>query len=167
MRLVSDALPAFSTAESRATDGTDDGSADRAIAERSDAGGPDVETPAVEESLDLAGIWARSLDSLAEGMLPPQQRAWMRLTRPIALVEDTAVLAAPNEFAKEVLDTRLRPLIVEALSAELGRDVRVAVTVDPQQAHDDAGTFLGGDDSSYVADELEELDETDGTEISW
>jgi chromosomal replication initiator protein len=53
------------------------------------------------------------------------------LTRPLALVEDTALLAAPNEFAKDVLETRLRSLVTEALSRELGREVRIAVTVEP------------------------------------
>ncbi len=79
---------------------------------------------------ELTAIWARALTDLA-GELPPQQRVWIELTRPLALIEDTALLGAPNDFAKEVLETRLRPMIVAALSAELGRDVRVAVTVEP------------------------------------
>ncbi|MGH3320136.1 MAG: chromosomal replication initiator protein DnaA [Streptosporangiaceae bacterium] len=84
-----------------------------------------------DDSLDLASIWARSLEGLSGGSVPPQHRAWLSLTRPLALVEDTALLAAPNEFAKDVLEAKLRPLIVDALSRELGRDVRVAVTVEP------------------------------------
>src|SRR4051794_5245524 len=114
----------------------------------------------------LATAWKQALDSLADGALPPQQRAWMRLTRPLAIVEDTAVLAAPNEFAKEVLDTRLRPLIVEALSAELGRDVQVAVTVEqtaPEPVPTEEETIAVG----RSGDESDELEETDGTEIAW
>ena len=63
--------------------------------------------------------------------MTPQQRAWLRTTRPLGLVEDTALVAVPNEFAKDVLETRLRPLITTALSIQLGREVRVAVTVEP------------------------------------
>lgn len=91
-----------------------------------------------DDSVDLASVWARSLEGLSDGSLPPQHRAWMTLTRPLALVEDTALLAAPNEFAKDVLETRLRPLISEALARELGREVRVAVTVDPSVMDSDA-----------------------------
>lgn len=91
-----------------------------------------------DDSVDLASVWARSLEGLSDGSLPPQHRAWMTLTRPLALVEDTALLAAPNEFAKDVLETRLRPLISEALAHELGREVRVAVTVDPSVMDSDA-----------------------------
>ncbi|HLZ38809.1 MAG TPA: chromosomal replication initiator protein DnaA [Mycobacteriales bacterium] len=79
----------------------------------------------------MPAIWGRALGRLADGALPPQQRAWLNLTRPLAIVQDTALLAAPNEFAKEVLDTRLRPLLTTALADELGRTVRVAVTVEP------------------------------------
>uniref|UniRef100_UPI000623C578 chromosomal replication initiator protein DnaA n=1 Tax=Allosalinactinospora lopnorensis TaxID=1352348 RepID=UPI000623C578 len=76
-------------------------------------------------------VWTSVLDSLDNSALPPQQRAWLPQTRPLGLIEDTALLAAPNEFAKEILETRLRPAISQALSAELGREIRVAVTVDP------------------------------------
>ena len=80
---------------------------------------------------DLSEVWATAIASLADGSLTPQQRAFVNLTRPMGLVEDTALIAAPNEFTKDVLETRLRPMVVEALSATLGREIRLAVTVDP------------------------------------
>ncbi|MCX6432108.1 MAG: chromosomal replication initiator protein DnaA [Actinobacteria bacterium] len=80
---------------------------------------------------DLTEVWATAIASLADGSLTPQQRAFVNLTRPMGLVEDTALIAAPNEFTKDVLETRLRPMVVEALSATLGREIRLAVTVDP------------------------------------
>jgi chromosomal replication initiator protein len=84
-----------------------------------------------DDVLDLEAVWTRAIADLSDDVLPAQHRAWMRLTKPLALVQDTAVLATPNDFAREVLDTKLRPLIVDALSRQLGRDVRVAVTVEP------------------------------------
>jgi chromosomal replication initiator protein len=80
---------------------------------------------------DLTEVWAKAIASLADGSLTPQQRAFVALTRPLGLVEDTALIAAPNEFTKDVLETRLRPMVVEALSTQLGREIRLAVTVDP------------------------------------
>jgi chromosomal replication initiator protein len=80
---------------------------------------------------DLAEIWARSLEELAEMQIEPHQRAWLQLTRPLGLVENTALIATPNEFVKEQLETRLRSLITTALSRELGRSIQLAVTVDP------------------------------------
>ncbi|WP_439333631.1 chromosomal replication initiator protein DnaA [Trebonia kvetii] len=81
--------------------------------------------------LDLADVWARSLDGLSEMGLPPSQLAWLRLTRPLGLVENTALIATPNLFVKEHLETKLRPLVIHALSKELGRPIQIAVTVDP------------------------------------
>src|SRR6266436_1021163 len=80
---------------------------------------------------DLAAVWARSLDELATMQIEPHQRAWLKLTRPLGLVENTALIATPNEFVKEQLETRLRALVTQALSQELGRDIQLAVTVDP------------------------------------
>ncbi|GLZ08787.1 chromosomal replication initiator protein DnaA [Actinomadura sp. NBRC 104412] len=81
---------------------------------------------------DLASVWTRTLTALSEGELPASYRAWLPMVRPLALVEGTALLAAPNEFAKDALETRLRALITQALSHELGREIRVAVTVQPE-----------------------------------
>ena len=80
---------------------------------------------------DLAEVWARSLDGLADLQIQPHQRAWLKLTRPLGLVENTALIATPNEFVKEQLETRLRALVTHALSRELGRSIQLAVTVDP------------------------------------
>ncbi|HEY3954586.1 MAG TPA: chromosomal replication initiator protein DnaA [Streptosporangiaceae bacterium] len=80
---------------------------------------------------DLAEVWARSLDDLNGMQLEAHQRAWLKLTRPLGLVENTALIATPNEFVKEQLETRLRTLITHALSRELGRSIQLAVTVDP------------------------------------
>jgi chromosomal replication initiator protein len=82
---------------------------------------------------DLAEVWARSLDGLADLQIQPHQRAWLKLTRPLGLVENTALIATPNEFVKEQLETRLRSLVTQALSQQLGREIQLAVTVDPGQ----------------------------------
>ncbi|WP_019609534.1 chromosomal replication initiator protein DnaA [Nocardiopsis sp. CNS-639] len=76
-------------------------------------------------------VWSSVLDGIDNDSLPAHQRAWLPQTRPLGLIEDTALIAAPNEFTKKVLETRLYPAISKALSAHLGREIRVAVTVDP------------------------------------
>ena len=105
----------------------------------------------VADDLDLTEVWTKTLNSLGDQGMTSQQRAFVALTRPLAIVEDTAVIAAPNEFTKDVLESKLRPLVVDALSATLGRDVRIAVTVDPSIAptlDDDATDDLA--DSTYA-----------------
>jgi chromosomal replication initiator protein len=83
------------------------------------------------DGVDLGAVWSRALGNFLDGSVPTQQRAWLAMTRPFGLVNDTVVLAAPNDFAKDVLESKLRPLIAHALSQEFGRPMRVAVMVDP------------------------------------
>jgi chromosomal replication initiator protein len=104
---------------------------------------------------DLADVWARSLDGLADLQIKPHQRAWLKLTRPLGLVENTALIATPNEFVKEQLETRLRALVTHALSAELGRSIQLAVTVDPASAAGPAAADFGTAD--YVPPSYGEL----------
>ena len=70
----------------------------------------------MDDSDDLAAVWARVQGRLDDPSIRPQQKAWIGLTRPLGLVEDTALLAAPNEWAKDYFETRLRPLIAAILS---------------------------------------------------
>src|SRR3954470_9792775 len=86
--------------------------------------------PMADDVLDLEAVWTRAIADLGDDVLPAQHRAWMRLTKPLALVQDTAVLATPNDFAREVLDTRRRPVIRAALCRGLGRDARVVGRVE-------------------------------------
>jgi chromosomal replication initiator protein len=66
--------------------------------------------------------------------LSAQQRAFLRLTRPLGLLDDTALLAAPTEFAKDAIERILRRPISEALGRHLGTAVTLAVVVDPAAA---------------------------------
>ncbi len=55
---------------------------------------------------------------------------WIRRCQPLALVADTALLAVPNEMAKNRLEGRLAPIVSDTLSRECGRPIRIAITVD-------------------------------------
>jgi chromosomal replication initiator protein len=86
-----------------------------------------------DELADLADVWHRAINQLDDPSVRPHQRAWLSLTRPIGLLEDTALLAAPNTYAKDYLENNLRPLITATLSDALGRDINVAVTIQPME----------------------------------
>jgi len=61
-------------------------------------------------------------------------RQWLERTAPMGLMQDTALLAAPNEMAKTKLEGALLPRITEALSQQYGRTMRIAVIVDANAA---------------------------------
>jgi chromosomal replication initiator protein len=78
------------------------------------------------EVQDLTEAWARVLAGL-----PPNQRAWLTNSRPVTLHESTAIVAVPDDFTRGQLETRLRPDLERILTESFGRDIRIAVTVDP------------------------------------
>ncbi len=92
-----------------------------------------------DDTVNLAAVWVAATEELANETLSPQQQAWLRLTRPLALVEDTAFIAAPNPFTRDAIESRLRPAITAALSRRLGRSIQLAVAVQPSDEADQLG----------------------------
>ncbi len=106
----------------------------------------------MDERSDLVDVWNRIKSHFDDGSISPQQKAWISLTRPLGLVEDTALLAAPNNFAKDYLENRLSPLIASILSKEFGHEIRVAVTVQhPDERGEDSGSVDDDDDDDEWA----------------
>ena len=79
---------------------------------------------------EWAQVWERALGVL-EDTVTPQQRAFIRLSRLDGVVGDTALISVPHQFAKDVIEARLRQVITAVLSEHVGRDLRIAVVVDP------------------------------------
>ncbi|MCH1865693.1 chromosomal replication initiator protein DnaA [Nocardioides sp. CFH 31398] len=55
----------------------------------------------------------------------------------MSLHKNTAVVAVPNDFTRDRLESRLRTNLEERLSDALGRGIRIAVTVDPDLERED------------------------------
>ncbi len=82
--------------------------------------------------LELTALWGRVIDAVA--LDAPQHRAFLTLTKPLGLLPGNGItnllVAAPNAFAKDVLETRLRSVLGEVLSRELNERANIAVTID-------------------------------------
>ncbi|WP_330475451.1 chromosomal replication initiator protein DnaA [Terrabacter sp. C0L_2] len=83
-----------------------------------------------ETGVDYAQIWQQTLSTLDSVGLSNQERAFVRLCRLVGVLEETALVRAPNTFTKDFLETRVREQIHEALASQLGRPVQLAVSVD-------------------------------------
>ncbi|MER7670928.1 chromosomal replication initiator protein DnaA [Kitasatospora sp. NPDC096128] len=80
---------------------------------------------------DLVPVWARVVERLVNDPdVGEMDKQWVQRTQPMWMMHDTALLATPNERAKQVLEGRLLPQLTDALSRELSRPVRIAVMVD-------------------------------------
>jgi chromosomal replication initiator protein len=76
-------------------------------------------------------IWEHTLRTLRRDDTVSQRViALLTLSRLMAVVADTALLAAPSTSAKELFEHRIAGSLKAALSEATGRDIRFAVTVD-------------------------------------
>ena len=121
----------------------------------------------------MTQLWRTTLEVLDADGIPVQQRAFLSLAKLVGLLDDTALIAVPNDFTKDVVETRLRDRVTATLGSQLGREVRLAVTVDPSLAEApaldlrDEGHDLRAADRRQQIDDLDiGVEEVDGTETS-
>ena len=85
----------------------------------------------LETGSDLPTLWRSVVELVSDQS--PQHRAFLSLTKPLGLLQgeggSNLLLSAPNDFAKEVLETRLRATLNDVLSEKLGERINIAVTV--------------------------------------
>ncbi|NYI80220.1 chromosomal replication initiator protein DnaA [Nocardioides panzhihuensis] len=81
---------------------------------------------APEPQPDLQSAWTRVVAEL-----PPNQRAWLRDSEPLTLHGSTAIVEVPNDFTRNQIEGRLRGSLEKSLGEIFHREIRIAVTVNP------------------------------------
>jgi chromosomal replication initiator protein len=89
--------------------------------------GSELEDP---DPAALSEVWSRTLEAIDDAVTS-QERAFVRLCTLDGVVGETALLSVPHEYAKDIVEQRLRPVITSTLTAQLGHEIRIAVVVDP------------------------------------
>ena len=93
------------------------------------------------KSDSLTRAWAAALDAVPTDELGPVATSMLRSARPLGDIEGTILLAVPNGFTKQWIEDKAQSKLTTALSVNLGRTVRIAITVDPSlelvAAHDE------------------------------
>ena len=86
---------------------------------------------------ELSRVWGHVVSTLESSPdITPRQIAFVRLARPLGLLDGTLLLAVGNDLTKDYLESRVRGEVTAALSAALDREARFAITVDPELAED-------------------------------
>ena len=75
----------------------------------------------------LNDIWNSVLDSLGEGLTTTSRATWFGDCTPVELVKNRLVVHTPNEFKREIIQTRYAPKICEALSDLFSAEMRLVV----------------------------------------
>jgi chromosomal replication initiator protein len=99
-----------------------------------------------DADLDFSQIWQNTIATLDADGLPARERAFLTLARLAGLLDGTALVKVPNDYTKDVVETRVRDEVTQALSSQIGSPVQLAVTVDPaldevHQAEDTIGVL--------------------------
>ncbi|HEV7172815.1 chromosomal replication initiator protein DnaA [Pedococcus sp.] len=107
-----------------------------------------------DPDLDFAQIWQNTISTLDADGLPARERAFLTLARFSGLLDGTALVKVPNDYTKDVVETRVREQVTQALSSQLGIAVHLAVTVDPslEEGHgseDTVGRTADEDDTTF------------------
>ena len=89
---------------------------------------------------DFASVWSAVVaelngDGRYDSQLTPQQRAWLKLARPLTVAEGFALLSVPSPFVQNEIERHLRIPIVEALSRKLGQRIELGVRIEPSDDH--------------------------------
>jgi chromosomal replication initiator protein len=102
--------------------------------------------------------------------LTPQQRAWLKLVKPLVITEGFALLSVPTSFVQNEIERHLREPIISALSRQLGQRVELGVRIaspSPDDPDDNHGT-APDTYTDHDADEIDEVSEAlASAEESW
>ena len=60
-------------------------------------------------------------------------RAWLSNTTPVTMHSSTAMVAVPNEFARDRLESKMRYELEELLSDHFHKAIHLAITIDPDR----------------------------------
>ncbi|MFM9035601.1 MAG: chromosomal replication initiator protein DnaA [Mycobacterium sp.] len=123
---------------------------------------------AVVGELNGDGDWSDHGAPLSPG-LTPQQRAWLKLVRPLTIAEGFALLSVPSPFVQNEIERHLRLPIMDALSRRLGQRVELGVRIEPSDnQHPDDSLDHDIPLSDFDLDEIDaERDPADDAAENW
>lgn len=112
---------------------------------------------------DFASVWTAVVAELngdtpgppgavQHNPLTPQQRAWLKLVRPLTIAEGFALLSVPSPYVQNEIERHLKTPIINALSHRLGQRVELGVRIEPVE-------HTTVDDHETVAPDVDEVDE--------
>ncbi|MGH3457340.1 chromosomal replication initiator protein DnaA [Aeromicrobium sp.] len=123
------------------------------------------EAPDRTEDIELTGHWKQAVDTLSPGA-----KVWVSNAMPLSLHNGILIVAVQDDLTRAQLESRVRPALEHGLTASVGRDIRLIVTIDPTEAEtnnhhgtsrqSDISTRIKGHDGEVEPEvELADLDD--------
>jgi len=86
---------------------------------------------------NIHDLWNRALDQIEKKLSKPSFETWLKSTKAHALQGDTLIITAPNDFARDWLESRYSNLIAETLYDLTGEELDVKFIIPPNQAEEE------------------------------
>ncbi|SEM83389.1 chromosomal replication initiator protein DnaA [Lihuaxuella thermophila] len=99
---------------------------------------------------NIQDLWARTLDVMQEKISKPSFETWLKSTEAVDLRDDTLVISAPNDFARDWLESRYAELIRQTLREVTGSVIGVKFI-----SHEEQDTGPSDEETEIVGEEAE------------
>ncbi|UFJ40453.1 chromosomal replication initiator protein DnaA [Brevibacillus humidisoli] len=77
----------------------------------------------------VSELWRKVLAKIEKTLSKPSFDTWLKATKATTLEEDALIVSAPNEFARDWLESRYSPLITDTLYETTGINMKVKFVV--------------------------------------
>ncbi|MBL4938396.1 chromosomal replication initiator protein DnaA [Clostridium sp. YIM B02515] len=84
----------------------------------------------------LKELWEKTLNIMKGELSEVSFNTWIKSSIPLSLINDTLRLGVPNNFTKEILETRYRDLLINALKIISPRKYNIEFTVASEESVD-------------------------------
>lgn len=85
---------------------------------------------------ELSQVWQQCLDVLERQLPKSSIENWLKTTRPVAVVDDTIIVAVQGEFAKDRMESRYGALLRQALKELTKRNMSLKFVANPNVIED-------------------------------
>lgn len=73
----------------------------------------------------MQDLWAQTLNEIQKSVSKPSFETWLKATEAVELKDDTLVIAAPNNFSRDWLESRYKDIIRKKLKAVTNKSIGV------------------------------------------
>lgn len=78
---------------------------------------------------NLAEIWEKTLQAVEPHMNKPSFETWLKLTKPLKMEDNCLIIEAPNEFARDWVESRYSPLLTSTLRSLIQDDLEMKFVI--------------------------------------
>ncbi|MFS0878655.1 chromosomal replication initiator protein DnaA [Metabacillus niabensis] len=86
---------------------------------------------------NISELWSKALDEIEKKISKPSFETWLKSTTAHSIKGDTLTITAPNEFARDWLESRYLHLIVDTIYQLTGEEFSVKVIIPQNQKDND------------------------------